>query len=293
MKRGIIVTNAYYTAQNITRQSGRLKGELETLGISVQLVQSDAHFAYIKDGKTAVDLPPCDFVLYLDKDKHIANMLEDAGLRLFNSAKAIAVCDDKMLTYIALSNSGIAMPDTFSAPLCYIDGADTEHIKIIEKKLGFPMVVKENFGSMGKQVYLARSSIELKDLAQKLQTRPHLYQRYIGAKRGEDIRITVIGGKAVAAIKRYSNTDFRSNADGALACALDNTDNRFLAAAEEAAKILGLDYCGVDLLEDEQGAPVLCEVNSNAFFNKSEEVTGINIAKLYAEHIYNTICNKI
>ena len=60
------------------------------------------------------------------------------------------------------------------------------------------------------------------------------------------------------------------------------------AAAEKAAQVLKLDYCGVDLLYGEDG-PVLCEVNSNAFFEGLEAATGVNVAKLYAEYIVGTM----
>ena len=62
----------------------------------------------------------------------------------------------------------------------------------------------------------------------------------------------------------------------------------FRLAAEKAAEALQLDYCGVDLLEA-GSKPVLCEVNSNAFFEGMEAATGMNIARLYAEHIFRTV----
>jgi type I restriction enzyme M protein len=57
----------------------------------------------------------------------------------------------------------------------------------------------------------------------------------------------------------------------------------------KAAKILGLDYCGVDLLDDKNGNPILCEVNSNAFLQEIERITGKNIAGIYAKHIVESL----
>ena len=57
---------------------------------------------------------------------------------------------------------------------------------------------------------------------------------------------------------------------------------------ENTAKALGLDYCGVDLLETKEG-PIVGEVNSNAFFEGLENTTGIDVAALYAKHIYESM----
>jgi gamma-F420-2:alpha-L-glutamate ligase len=59
--------------------------------------------------------------------------------------------------------------------------------------------------------------------------------------------------------------------------------------AEKAASILGLDYCGVDVLIGPKGEPILCEVNSNAFIEGIEKVTGVNVASAYAHHIEKSI----
>ena len=84
--------------------------------------------------------------------------------------------------------------------------------------------------------------------------------------------------------RRAKEGEFRSNIElGGKGFPVRLTDG-FREAAERAAKTLGLDYCGVDLL-DSDGRPVLCEVNSNAFFEGIEQVTGVNVAAAYARHI--------
>jgi ribosomal protein S6--L-glutamate ligase/gamma-F420-2:alpha-L-glutamate ligase len=65
--------------------------------------------------------------------------------------------------------------------------------------------------------------------------------------------------------------------------------NEFIETAEMVAKILNLDYCGVDLLFGENKEPFVCEVNSNAFIGGIEQATGVNVAKLYAEYIINNV----
>ena len=81
--------------------------------------------------------------------------------------------------------------------------------------------------------------------------------------------------------------EFRSNIElGGVGSAIELT-SEIAQAAEECARVLGLEYCGVDLLQTAQGLTV-CEVNSNAFFEGIESATGVNVAQLYAKHIYTT-----
>jgi len=99
------------------------------------------------------------------------------------------------------------------------------------------------------------------------------------------VRVIVIGGKAFAAMKRTNKTDFRSNIELGGVGEPYNLAGEVKTVAERSAVLLDLDYCGVDILFDGQGKPVLCEVNSNAYFGGIEAVTGANVAKRFAEYI--------
>jgi RimK family alpha-L-glutamate ligase len=217
-------------------------------------------------------------------------MLEDAGLRLFNKANAIRLCDDKMLTYLSLSDKGIKMPKTIPGPLRYSKKDSDVFLKRIEASFSFPIVVKENYGSLGRNVYLVQNNTELKELANRLSYSPRLYQELIASSFGVDNRIIVIGGRAIAWMKRKSdNGDFRSNiALGGHGEGV-NLPQNYIMMAENCAKILGLDYAGIDILNGPEGEPILCEVNSNAFIKGIEEVTGINVAKAYADYIWREV----
>ena len=105
MKRGLILVNAYSPVVK-TRQASRLAEELTARGVAVTVRRNDLFSLSVTDGRTVGDAD-CDFCVYLDKDKYVAEMLERTGVRLFNSARAVELCDDKMTTHIALSDSGI------------------------------------------------------------------------------------------------------------------------------------------------------------------------------------------
>ncbi len=283
--KALIVINAYTQSQTELNQPNRLACELELLGCKAEIRRNDGTLARIEGGEMRA-VSGYDFCVYFDKDDYCARMLEGVGLRLFNSARAIALCDDKMLTHIALSGEKIAMPTTVSAPLCYYPNEEVSQTLLaeVEQTLGYPLIVKECFGSLGKGVHLAKNREELLALAQKFKCKPHLFQAFIQESKGRDLRVIAVGGEVVASMERRSSSDFRSNVElggEGIACPVSQ---EIRALAKRVATVLDLDFCGIDFLFGKDGY-LLCEVNSNAFFGGIERVTGVNVAKRYAEYI--------
>ncbi len=282
MKKCAIIANGYYHVDSMVDQIKCITLELEKLNISVDRIYTDKLIAFISAGGVLSAIGEYDFIVFLDKDLYISYLLEKAGYNLVNSARSIELCDDKMKTYIALSSHGVLMPDTIASPLNYTDTEDEFYVEV-ERLFGYPVVVKEVYGSMGKGVHLANDREELKSLRSSLKHVPHLYQKFIGSG-GRDVRVIVINGKAVGAMERINNTDFRSNVYlGGEGHAIPLTED-LRAISENCAKILGLDYCGVDILRDGTNNYV-CEVNSNAFFKEFQAVTKINVAALLAKFL--------
>lgn len=293
MGQGIIVINPYQIPKESVHQANRLKDELFSLGVSATIITDAFLRTKISENKIESELKGVDFAIYLDKDKYQSEILESLGIKLFNSHKAVRVCDDKGTTYLALLNNGLNIPKTIFGALCYDKNMpiDKEWAEQVANSLGFPLIIKESFGSMGKGVHLANNFDELLAVMETVKLKPHLFQEYVG-EPGVDVRVIVIGGKAVCAMERRNDTDFRSNvAQGGYGKKITLTEE-FKACAEKCADILGLDYCGVDLLYGKDNKPYVCEVNSNAFISGIEKVTGYNVAKAYAEHIVNYLNNK-
>ena len=292
--KGLLVTNGYFSNEATCNQSSRLIEEFSKLFVEVDLLKSNDILTKIgdtstvffsKDGKI-LPLPKYDFIIYLNKDRYQAEMLENAGYRLFNSVDAIVNCDDKMLTYQKLVGK-VNIPKTISSPLMYAPNQDDNFLSMVEKELSYPIIVKTVYGSMGKGVQRVEDFNGLKTVFNALRMYPHVYQQSVGTV-GEDLRITVIGGKAVSCMKRKNLNDFRSNVElGGVGVKHEPTKEQ-IALAENCAKILNLDYAGVDILSDGINDYV-CEVNSNAFFKGSESATGANIAKLYAMHVISKL----
>ena len=287
MKKVLIVVNGYGLADGIKHQVERLKEEFSKRSVEVEIIKNTQVFAYIFEGNVKISLPKYDFVLYLDKDRYVAGLLEKAGYKLYNNIESIIKCDDKMLTHICLSDNGIKMPTTISSTLCYTDNGNRDYLELVEKKVGLPMIVKEVYGSLGRQVYLANNHEELLQIENKLIHIPHIFQEYIESSKGKDYRIIVIGGKVIAYMKRENPNSYLSNlATGGTASKVD-LPKEYLDVAEKCASILGLDYCGVDILEGPNGEPIVSEVNSNAFYEGIEKTTGINVAGCYVDYLLN------
>ncbi len=287
--KGIIIVNGYALADGIKHQVRRLSEEFALKGVEIEVRKNNELIAYIENGDIKTSLGKCDFIVYLDKDRFVARMLTKLGYRLFNNAEAIELCDDKMLTHIALSNYGLNMPLTISSTLCYRDDGNRDFLKHVEDKLSFPLIVKENYGSLGKQVYLVNNSSELQNIADKLIHTPHLYQEFIESSKGKDYRLVVIAHRVIAYMERVNTHSYLSNlACGGEAHKVEIPDS-YKEAAIKASEILGLDYCGVDILEGANHEPIISEVNSNAFYEGIEKTTGVNVAKIYVEHIINSI----
>ncbi len=292
LKKGLILTNSFYNPKSYYNQGERLKEEFNNRGIEIDLKKNNFFAAYVTDKGELENLASgYDFCVYLDKDKYISEMLEKQGLRLFNNHEAIRVCDDKMQTFIRLSNCGINLPKTLSAPLCYDKNAeiDESFIVKVEKFLGYPVIVKECYGSLGKNVYMAQNRTELMLLADKLKLLPHLFQKAVKTSMGKDVRVIIIGKRKVFSMLRESKTDFRSNVELGGKSYKYSLNKEWKDFAIKIAEILNLDYCGIDILFGENGQPVLCEVNSNAFFGGMEKTLGENVAAAYADYIMQEI----
>lgn len=289
--KGLIIVNAYRIPNHCMKQAKRMKEEFDKLGVETLIVSDASSKFCIENGELTSKIKDVDFIVFWDKDKFLSKALTKLNIRLFNSHEAIRVCDDKGETCLALSNNGILMPKTFFAPLCYrkecdIDQSFAEHLI---KELKFPIIVKETYGSMGIGVHKVENKAELLNVMEQLKLTPHVYQEYLDEKVGVDVRVIVIGKKAVASMERRNAEDFRSNiGQGGQGIKIELTE-KFRKTAEKCASILGLDYCGVDLLYGKDGEPYVCEVNSNAFFEGIEKATNINVAKLYAEYIVSQI----
>ena len=269
---GILVVNAYLGGEKFDTLHKHLVNTAERLDISLK-IKNNEEMLFCTEA--------CDFVLFWDKDVNLAKRLENRGIPVFNSARSIALCDDKAKTYLALEGA-VKQPKTLIAPLSFFDTDYSGFVQRAADELGLPLVFKECCGSFGEQIFLCRTTEEIMS---HIGGKPFLLQEFIADSAGEDARLEIVDGKCVAAMRRKNENDFRSNVtNGGTAEAYTPTEDE-IAAAVTACDTLGLTFGGVDILR----GGYVCEVNSNAHIINIMNATGIDVAR----HIFEAIKSKI
>lgn len=289
MMRGLMVVNAFLRITKFDDIYHTLLSSAHECGMDLQVMTNSELSPIV--GSPAFHHTDYDFVLFWDKDIKLAMQLEALGLRLFNSADSIFKCDDKSLTYLTLKRIGIPMPETIIAPMTFpnIGYTDLSFVQEIGDTLGFPIVLKECFGSFGQQVYLYHDLPALQDKVKSLGGTPLLFQKLVEESYGRDARLNVVGSKVVASmLRKSSDGDFRSNLTRGGTMAPYTPTEQEAELAVKSAQALGLDFAGVDMLFGKDG-PIVCEINSNAHFKTTLECTGINIATEIMRHIAQTL----
>lgn len=289
MKKGLMVVNAFLQNNKFNEIYLLCQKSAEKQNMQLELATNADLMALAPNFETLQN--NIDFVLFWDKDIFLAKQLEMAGFRLFNSAKGIEICDDKALSYLALKNSNVPMPQTILAPKTFSQVGYTT-LAFVEdaiKQLELPLVVKENCGSFGAQVHCFNTQKEIEEWVFNHAGIPFLFQKLIKESYGEDIRVNMVGDKPVASmLRKNSSGGFHSNLTlGGIA------ENYILSKEEEllakqTMQSLSLDFAGIDILRSNNG-PIICEVNSNPHFATTLACTNVNVADCIMQYITNKL----
>ena len=302
--RGVLITNGFLWSTKFDELADMLVRSAKERGVELKKMENTG--CLVDTGLTIFPgfRGQPDFVILWDKDVMLAEFLEHMGIPVFNSSTAIATCDDKRKTHMALLANGLPTPRTIFAPMTYDNIGFTDHVFLnrVSDRLGFPFVVKEAFGSFGEQVHLVKNKQELYELfglntkgkkvaESKLSCNQILFQEFIESSKGRDVRLQVVGSDVIAAMYRSSETDFRSNASIGGECRAYEPDDDEVWLAKQAVHAVGADFAGVDLLFGDEGM-LVCEINSNAHFKNLLQATGINTADEIINHIIRSCYRK-
>ncbi len=218
----------------------------------------------------------------------VVRQFERMNTFCLNSSQAIVRSRDKLRTMQILSKSGLGMPVTAMAS----NTTDINHL--LADVGGAPVVVKLLQGTQGIGVVLAETKKAAKSVLEAFYglKANMLIQEYIKEAKGADVRALVVGNRVVAAIRRQgAEGEFRSNIHRGGMAQKIRLDKEERETAVKAAKLLGLNVAGVDLLQSDKG-PLLMEANSTPGLEAIETSTSIDFAAKIIEFIEKNGNNK-
>ncbi|MEI6054351.1 MAG: 30S ribosomal protein S6--L-glutamate ligase [Candidatus Saccharibacteria bacterium] len=272
----------------------RLKEEAILRGHEVTVVKYKECYASIEQNNPTVsyrgkDLAHFDAVIpriasYMTKyGTAIVRQLEMQGVYTVSSSIAISRSRDKLRSMQLMAKSGIGIPKTV------VSRNTTDIDNLLDQLGGMPVIIKLARGTHGNGVVLAETKKAAKSVLQAFYLTNDdgtniLLQEFIKESAGTDIRAFVVGSRVVASMKRQSlDDDFRSNLHkGGEGTSIKLTDEEKKVAIK-AAKAMGLNIAGVDMMRSDRG-PLILEVNASPGFG-IEKVTGRNVASAIIEYV--------
>lgn len=204
----------------------------------------------------------------------VLRQFEVMGVYPVNESVAITRSRDKLRSMQLLAKKGVGLPVTVFAHKT----SDPEDL--IEMVGGPPVIIKLLEGTQGIGVVLGETKGAAVSIIQAFGgvDTDILVQEYIKEAKAEDIRCLVVGGKVVAAMKRKGKEgEFRSNLHRGGSAEAIKISGPERETALAAAKAMGLNVCGVDMLRSNHG-PVVMEVNSSPGLEGVEKATGVDVA---------------
>ena len=287
----------FHTAQRINDEAKKAGHKVYVVKVEGAIMSYDngKHKIYNIDDKEGFEINPTSTVVivrgtvrfkksYLD----LLTQLEKIGVCMVNSRETISISSDKYRSYLRLQDYGLTQPKTVLVP-----NKDGGKIAVEKLDTKFPIIMKTLEGSKGIGVLFVESERSLESLIQLLHNQIEdidlLIQEYI--KTDGDIRVIVLGGKVIAAMKRsVIKGDFRSNvSQGA------NVKEYPLTELEVeqcllAAKAMDGSWTAVDFIPSKNPKkipPYILEVNHSPGTEGIEEATGKNIVKMVIDHYSN------
>jgi len=214
-----------------------------------------------------------------DLDLHVSTILqfELMGIKVVNDHLSVMRAKNKIRTLQVLKRHNIA------APKSYVLRSSQYLPEVVEKIHSYPVILKTISGSHGLGVSIAESERGLRSIIEMMikdeSAAPLIVQQYVKESAGKDLRIIVVGGKIVAAMERIANNrnEFRSNFSLGGRVRMAELTAKERKMARLAAKALGLEVAGVDIIRTKDGPQVL-EVNCNPGLSGITQATGLDVA---------------
>ena len=276
--------NLYSTAR--LKRAGEARGHqvdvIDTLHCDIDIASNNPKIRYMGE-----ELPQYDAVIprigasITFYGTAVVRQFEMMGTFCINESVAISRSRDKLRSLQLLSRKGIGLPKTGFA-------SRPDKIQDLIKNVGgAPLVIKLLEGTQGIGVVLAETTKAAESVIEAFMGLKAniMVQEFIEEANGADIRCFVVGNKVIAAMKRQAKEgEFRSNLHRGGSAELVKLTKEERATAINAAKVMGLNLCGVDILQSKNG-PVVMEVNSSPGLEGIEKATGKDVADMIFEFI--------
>jgi ribosomal protein S6--L-glutamate ligase len=218
----------------------------------------------------------------------VVRQFDMMGVPVLNNAVSIARSRDKLRAMQLLTKRDLDIPITVcTKSTAYLDAA----LQLVH---GPPAIFKLHQGTQGVGVMMAETQQGIQSTLEGFWSlgQDIILQEFVAESKGRDIRAIVVGGKVVAAMRRRAKKgEFRSNLHrGGDAVGIDKLDSRYTRAAIAAAEVMGLEVCGVDMLETRKG-PRILEINSSPGLEGIERATERDVASSVIAHAEQFLLN--
>ena len=252
------------------RRQTRLADQSALTSEQISVLDADAVLARIIPGGSLEQL------IYRVDALH---WLENRGVRVVNSPRAIERSVDKFYTTTLLHDAGLLVPETV---VC----ERVEDAMAAVRSMG-EVVIKPIFGSLGHgMVRVSDPDVALRVVRALDQIRSVFYVQRAIDHSGRDLRVFVVGGRVLGAIERRAPAgEWRTNvAIGGSATAVD-VSPEIEQVALRAAAAVGADYAGVDVLPARDGSLYVLEVNGIPGWEGLQQATGLDVAAALVGHL--------
>ena len=213
----------------------------------------------------------------------VLHWIEERGVPVMNSPRAIERSVDKFYTTALLQEAGLPTPETV---VCEGVGDAMAAVRAMGD-----VIVKPIFGSMGHgMVRVSDPDVAFRVLRSLQQVRAVFYVQRAVDHGGRDVRVFVVGGTVLGAIERRApDGEWRTNVSGGGSARRFDLPPAWAELALRAAAAVGADYAGVDLLPSREGAVFVLEVNGIPGWRGLQQATGLDVAGAIVEHLVGRV----
>ena len=224
----------------------------------------------------SVGLALPDFIIFRTIDPSMTEFLQALGIPVFNNVDVARICNDKWLTYGFASDCHVPIPDT----VLY---------RLGEMPFPYPFVVKSTTGRGGKEVFLLKNEEDRERFDAKQSKALSWIAQPLTGRYGEDVRVFIVGDQIVAAVHRFSKTDFRSNYTLGGDVRPYPLQPKQIAILQKVLKPLSFGAVGVDFLLDDHEGFILNEIEDVVGSRSLYRTSSINFPLIYLNYIISQL----